>query len=469
MVFSSLSFLFVFLPLCLLVYFIVPKKFRNIRNAVLLIFSLFFYFAGEPKYLIIMVASIIANYLLALGIAYSKKKTGKVFFLILSLIANLGLLVYFKYTDFFIANINGIFGTSLPLTEIVMPIGISFFTFQGLSYVLDVYMGNVAVQKNILYVATYVALFPQLVAGPIVRYETVEKELGERTENYGDMAKGLRRFIYGLAKKMLIANTLGQVATEIFTLDASQRSAGLAWVGAIAYSFQIFFDFSGYSDMAIGLGKVFGFKFLENFDYPYISRSITEFWRRWHISLGSWFRDYLYIPLGGNRKGALRQILNILIVWTLTGLWHGASWNFVIWGLYFALLLIIEKLFLKKILDKIPAVFSHIYALFFIIIGWVIFNSPNMPSALVYTKQLFGISCGDITEGNRALYYLRQYKVELAFALIFSLPLAKYISRKMKDSAVSELIRNIGALILFVLSILSVVNTSFNPFIYFRF
>ncbi|MBR5515428.1 MAG: MBOAT family protein [Clostridia bacterium] len=469
MVFSSLSFLFAFLPLCFLIYFIVPQKFRNIRNTVLLIFSLFFYFAGEPKYLVIMILSIIANYLLALGIGAVKKNSGRIFFLILSLSSNLGLLVYFKYTDFFISNINSVLGANIPLQNIIMPIGISFFTFQGLSYVLDVYMGKVKVQKNLLYVATYVALFPQLVAGPIVRYETVETELGKRKENLTDITWGLRRFIYGLAKKMLLANTLGQVATEIFALDPSARTCALAWVGAVAYSFQIFFDFSGYSDMAIGLGKVFGFNFLENFNYPYISRSITEFWRRWHISLGSWFRDYLYIPLGGNRRGAVRQILNIFTVWALTGLWHGASWNFVLWGVYFAVLLITEKLFLKKILDKIPHVFSHIYALFFIIIGWIIFNSPDMPSALTYTKQLFGAGTAQGLSGNRALYYLWQYKAEFICAVIFSLPLAKALSKKMKNGATAELLRNTGALILLILSVLSVVNTSFNPFIYFRF
>ena len=466
MVFSSLSFLFVFLPLCLLIYFAVPKSFRGLRNIVLLIFSLFFYFAGEPKYLVIMVGSITVNYLLALIISKAGRKPLRILLLILTLTVNLGVLVIFKYTDFILANINNFFGLTIPMTEIIMPIGISFFTFQSLSYVLDVYMGKVAVQKNILYVATYVALFPQLVAGPIVRYETVENELGTRNENHEDIASGLRRFIYGLAKKMLLANTLGQAATEIFALDPSQRSTALAWVGAAAYSFQIFFDFSGYSDMAIGLGRVFGFRFLENFDYPYISRSITEFWRRWHISLGTWFRDYLYIPLGGNRCGIARQLLNILIVWALTGLWHGASWNFVLWGLYFAALLIVEKLFLKKLLDRIPAVFSHIYALFFIIIGWVIFNSTSLNGVAVYLKQMFIPSEG---VGGRAVYYLWQYKAEFAAALIFSVPLAKFVSSKMKDNAVSELIKNIGALVLFVLSILSVVNTSFNPFIYFRF
>ena len=466
MVFSSLSFLFVFLPLCLLVYFAIPKKLRGLRNGALLLFSLFFYFVGEPKYLIIMVGSIAVNYLLALAISRTKKKPFRILLLILTLGANLGVLIIFKYTDFILANINNIFGVTIPLTGIIMPIGISFFTFQGLSYVLDVYMGKVKVQKNILYVATYVALFPQLVAGPIVRYETVENELGTRNENYEDIAIGLRRFICGLAKKMLLANTLGQVVTEIFSLDPAQRSTALAWIGALAYSFQIFFDFSGYSDMAIGLGRVFGFRFLENFNYPYISRSITEFWRRWHISLGSWFRDYLYIPLGGNRCGAVRQILNILIVWALTGLWHGAAWNFVLWGLYFAALLIIEKLFLKKLLDKVPSVFSHIYALFFIIIGWVIFNSASLDGVAVYLKQMFIPSSGI---GNRAVYYLWQYKVEFIFAVIFSLPTAKLISSKMKDNALSELIKNIGALLLLVLSVLSVVNTSFNPFIYFRF
>ncbi len=465
MVFSSMLYMGMFIPLVLLVYFAVPQSQRAARNGVLLFSSLFFYFVGEPKNLLIMLASILLNYLFALAIERGHRRL----WLLLGVVFNLGLLVFYKYTDFLLSNLNRFFSLSLPLSGIVMPIGISFFTFQGMSYVLDVYRQRVPAQKNILYVATYISLFPQLVAGPIVRYETIADELTNRRETLDDTAEGLRRFIYGLAKKMLLANPLGELATIIFSLESGSRSTALAWLGAIAYAFQIFFDFSGYSDMAIGLGRVFGFHFLENFDYPYLSRSITEFWRRWHISLGTWFRDYLYIPLGGNRKGLPRQIVNLLIVWGLTGLWHGAKWNFLLWGLYYAALLIIEKLFLKKLLDKAPALISHLYALLFILVGWVIFNGSSLSEIKVYIGQMFLYHPNVQPVGNSALWYLWQYGAEFLLAALFSLPVAPMLSRRLSGRPWYPLLQNACALLLLVLSLCSIINTSFNPFIYFRF
>ena len=469
MVFSSLTFIYIFLPAVMLCYFVVPKKALPVKNTVLLVFSLLFYFAGEPKYIILMTASILACWLFALLIYRSKTKSARKLWLIISATLSLGALGIFKYTNFAISGINTLFGASLPLCEIALPVGISFFTFQGLSYVIDVYRGTVPAQKNIINVATYISLFPQLVAGPIVRYETIESELSNRHADINDMARGIRRFIFGLSKKMLIANSLGALADEIFALDGSCLSTPLAWLGAIAYSLQIFFDFSGYSDMAIGMGGIFGFHFLENFDYPYISASITEFWRRWHISLGSWFRDYLYIPLGGNKKGKLRQILNILIVWSLTGLWHGASMNFVVWGLYFAVILICEKLFLSKLLSKLPKAFSHIYALLLIAVGWVIFSSETLAGAFEYIGIMFSFKANVQSSGNSFVYYLCQYGAELALGIFFSVPVVKKIGAKFDGKPLFELARNTAALLLLVLSTICIVNTSFNPFIYFRF
>lgn len=469
MVFSSMLYMGLFLPLVLLLYFAVPKRLRGARNGVLLGSSLLFYFVGEPKYLVIMLASILLNYFFALMAGGGASKGARRVWLGLSAAFNIGLLVFFKYTDFILGSLNRFFSLSLPLSGIIMPIGISFFTFQGMSYVIDVYRGDVPPQRNLLHVAAYISLFPQLVAGPIVRYETIAGELSHRRENMDDAAEGLRRFCWGLAKKMLLANPLGELSTAVFALQSSERSTALAWLGAIAYAFQIFFDFSGYSDMAIGLGRVFGFHFLENFDYPYVSRSITEFWRRWHISLGTWFRDYLYIPLGGNRRGLPRQILNLLIVWGLTGLWHGANWSFLVWGLYYAVLLIIEKLFLKKLLDRAPAIVGHIYSLLFILVGWVIFNSSSLSGAGAYITELFVYHPNVQPHGNSALWYLWQYKAELLLAAVFSLPIAPALSRRFRDRPWLPLVQNSAALVLLVMSVFSIVGTSFNPFIYFRF
>lgn len=468
MLFSSNIFLFLFLPLVICGYFLIPHTARRLKNIELLIFSLFFYFFGEPKGIFLMLASILINYTFALYIS-KNKGNGKKVGLIIAICADIGLLCYYKYTGFIIGNINSLFSSAINIPDIIMPIGISFFTFQGMSYVIDVYRGQVAAQKNITNVAMYISLFPQLIAGPIVRYNTIERELVDRCETVDKVANGLRRFIYGLSKKLLLANTFGKIATDVFAMDYTSIPASTAWLGAVAFSLQIYFDFSGYSDMAIGLGQVFGFHFPENFNYPYISKSISEFWRRWHMSLSQWFRDYLYIPLGGSRKGKLRQIINILIVWSLTGLWHGASWNFVIWGMYFALILIAEKVFLNNILCKIPSVFCHIYSILLIIIGWVIFNCNSVAEIANYLQAMVGLNDVPVTPGNYLIYNILQYKWEWIFALLLSTPIFSCLSNRISCNDIGVVIKNIGTLLLFGACIIMLVNTSFNPFIYFRF
>jgi len=363
MLFSSISFLYYFLPCVIILYFIMPKK---LKNAVLFLSSMIFYCYGEPKYIILMLITILMAYITALLMDKYKDTKLKKVFLYLSISISLGLLGIFKYSDFLISNVNKLVNINIPLLRLALPIGISFYTFQVLSYTIDVYRGTVKVQKNPLKLATYVTLFPQLIAGPIVRYETVENELDNRKHSFENFSYGATRFVIGLSKKVLIANALGELSTIL--LSANEKTVVLYWLYAIAYSLQIYFDFSAYSDMAIGLGRIFGFHFLENFNYPYISKSITEFWRRWHISLGSWFRDYVYIPLGGNRVSKLKLLRNIFVVWCLTGIWHGANWTFVIWGLLFGALLIIEKLFLGKVLEKLPKIIQRIYVLFIVMI-----------------------------------------------------------------------------------------------------
>ena len=465
MVFSSMVFLFLFLTATLAVYFLVPARRRRARNLVLLSASLFFYFFGEPVGILLMLASIAGNYFAARRLAAGRHEKA---WLAAAVVYNLAMLGTFKYADFFVTNVNALTGLSLPLPGLAMPIGISFFTFQGLSYVLDVYRRRVPAQRDLVNVATYIAMFPQLVAGPIVRYETVAGELDDRRETLSRASDGARRFIYGLAKKMLLSNAMGEIAKAVFAQETGALSAPLAWTGAAAYAFQIFFDFAGYSDMAIGLGHIFGFHFPENFDYPYVSRSITEFWRRWHMSLGTWFRDYVYIPLGGSRRGTARQLFNILIVWTLTGLWHGAAWNFVAWGLYFALLLTLEKLFLLRWLERAPRALGHLYALFFIILGWVLFNSPTLASAGGYLAALFRAP-GAARETGQTLYFLRQYLPEWTLCVLFSLPVAPWLRRRFAGRVWYAPVVTLGAAALFLLSLLSVVSSSFNPFIYFRF
>ena len=466
MVFSSTAFLFAFLPAVLALYFLVPARFREGRNLILLAFSLFFYFYGEPKGIFVMLLSIAINYAAAWLIDRPGARHRRLL-LAAAVAVNLGILCYYKYTGFLLDNLMALTGAQWQVPDIVMPIGISFFTFQGMSYVFDVFFRTVPAQKNPLHVAMYISLFPQLVAGPIVRYETIAQEVLCRKETLGDAAEGMRRFVIGLAKKMLLANPMGQIATDVFARSADSLGAPLAWVGALAFTFQIYFDFSGYSDMAIGLGRVFGFHFLENFNYPYIAASITDFWRRWHMSLSQWFRDYVYIPLGGNRKGPARQVVNLLIVWGLTGLWHGAAWNFVLWGLYFAALLIVEKFLLRRVLERLPRVVRHVYSLLLIIIGWVIFNASSLDQAGGYLRAMFSLGTGGT---KQAIYFLSQYKVEWVACILASLPLGARLARRGEEKHTgAALALDIGALALFALSLLAVVNTTFNPFIYFRF
>ena len=462
MLFSSSIFLFLFLPLLLAVYFLITSKYRETRNNVLLLASLGFYAWGEPVFVFVMILSILVNYICGF-IAVKHKRIG----VALATVIGLGLLIYYKYTILLVSSANSLFGFNLPVPEIVLPIGISFFTFQGLSYVIDVARGDAPVQKNPLHVALYVALFPQLIAGPIVRYQTVADEISNRHENITEAAEGARRFMLGLAKKMLISNAMGQIADDVFALTSSQLTWDIAWIGAFAYTMQIYFDFSGYSDMAIGLGKIFGFHFLENFNYPYISQSITEFWRRWHISLSTWFRDYVYIPLGGNRCSKPRWLFNILAVWTLTGIWHGAAWNFMLWGFYFGIILIIEKVLLNKVLERLPSAIRWIYSFLLIMIGWVIFRSESLAQIVWYIKAMFTPSDGI----NRLTYYvLNQYGVELIAACICSIPVVKWL-RKKEQQYGGLLTRgeNIWAMAMFGLSIVWLISSSFNPFIYFRF
>lgn len=466
MLFSSISFLFYFLPCVILLYFLVPNK---LKNAVLLLSSLFFYGWGEPKYLVFMLVSITQGYIFGLLIEkYRGQKQSKVF-LAVSVIFSLLLLGYCKYVDFFIMNFNAVTGLSLPLLKIVLPIGISFYTFQILSYVVDVGRGDVPAQRNYINLAAYIAMFPQLIAGPIVRYSDIAAQLEERTHSLDDIANGARKFILGLSKKVLIANMLGQLVENYKT--ASEASILFAWMYGIAYSLHIYFDFSGYSDMAIGLGRIFGFHFCENFNYPYISRSITEFWRRWHMSLGTWFRDYLYVPLGGNRVSKGRWFFNIFVVWMATGLWHGATWNFVIWGVNFAILLIIEKLWLLKPLKK-AKVLNRIYVLFFVMINFIIFDTATMNDAFTYIKALFG--GGNLSATSvETIYYLKSYGVILALGILGATPLPKMLverfGKRKQGVAVLTIVEPLALLLLLAVCTSFLIDGSFNPFLYFRF
>lgn len=473
MLFSSLVFLFIFLPLVIFCYYIIPKKARNL---VLLIFSLFFYAYGEPKYIFIMILSISINYTMGLLVDMYRNRKGVIKALIsLTVVLNISIIGYYKYANFLIVNLNEVLGSNYDFLNIVMPIGISFFTFQGLSYVIDVYRGDGKVQKNPLNVALYISLFPQLIAGPIVRYETIAEQINHRRETLSDFSYGIQRFILGLSKKVLIANTVGLIADEIFNTSLGDMSILLSWIGIISYTLQIYFDFSGYSDMAIGLGSMFGFKFLENFNYPYISTSITEFWRRWHISLGTWFRDYVYIPLGGNRVKTLRFLFNIFTVWFLTGLWHGANWNFILWGLYYGIILILEKMVLGKYIKKTPKVFQHIYTMFLVIIGWLLFRSETIVYAKEYLGVMFGV--GDYEIINiKSLYYLIEYKYAFIVGILVSIPIYPYIMKKLENIKnkwtkilLRDYIKSVFLILLFLLCIMYLINSTFNPFIYFRF
>lgn len=466
MVFSSTIFLCVYLPLVLLGYYICPKKGRNLF---LLIVSLVFYAWGEPKYVFLMIFSILVNYIFGrLMDKHRENKKRLKLMLVLSVVIDIGLLSVFKYTDFIITNVNAIFGANFDLLNIALPIGISFYTFQAMSYTIDVYRDDVRVQKNLIDFGMYITMFPQLIAGPIVRYADVQDQLAERSVTTADFSEGVMRFVVGLGKKVLLANQMGAVWSDIYALGGDV-SALMAWTGAIAYTFQIYFDFSGYSDMAIGLGRMFGFKFPENFRYPYQSVSITDFWRRWHITLSTWFKEYLYIPLGGNRRGLARQALNLLIVWSLTGFWHGAGWNFVMWGLYYFVILFIEKLFLLKALDKLPKFFRHVYALLLIIIGWVIFASDDVSVLLPYLGSMFGAN-GAI--GGMDVYTLLTKAVLLIICCIASTELPKKLflsaAGAMNEKAAFTL-KSVLMIALLALSMILLIGDSYNPFLYFRF
>ena len=463
MVFSSITFLFYFLPIVLIIYYLIPNKYKNI---VLLISSFIFYFYGEPKNIYIMILSILATYIFGILIdKYKKTKYSKIF-LILSIFINIGLLIYFKYADFIIKNINLWLSNKIDLIHVILPIGISFYTFQLISYIVDVYRGEAKVQKNIIKLATYISLFPQLIAGPIVRYTTIENQLENREYNMKNFSIGVRRFIIGLGKKVMIANVMGNLINIFLVSD--EKSVLFYWLYAIALMIQIYFDFSGYSDMAIGLGKMLGFDFPENFNYPYIATSITDFWRRWHISLSSWFRDYIYIPLGGNRVSKIKLIRNIIIVWMLTGLWHGAEWNFVIWGLYFGVLLIIEKVFLLKWLQKIPKVISRIYTLFIVMISFIIFNGEGISTILENIGGLFKfVSIPLIT--NESMYYLKSYIIVIILGIIGATPICKNILTNEKLKKIVNILEPIYLLLIFIICTSYIVDGSFNPFLYFRF
>lgn len=465
MLFSSIPFLYYFLPLVLAVYFLTPARFRN---AVLLLASLIFYAWGEPKYVLLMLASILSGYGFGLLQERYRGQKGAKLVCGLSVAVSLSFLLYFKYADFFLENFNAATGLGVPLLRIALPIGISFYTFQIISYTVDVYRGEPA-QKNLIHLAAYVAMFPQLIAGPIVRYSDIAQQLEHRSHSTALAAEGVRRFLIGLGKKILIANQLGELCSVFRASD--EKSVLFYWLYAVAFALHIYFDFSGYSDMAIGLGKVFGFHFLENFNYPYISASITEFWRRWHISLGTWFRDYVYIPLGGNRVGRARQLLNILVVWMLTGFWHEAAWNFVVWGLMFAVLLIMEKLWLLKPLSKCRPL-AHLYVVFFVVISFVIFNAENMGQALSDIGGLFGAG-GIPLVSAEAVYCLRSFALVLILAVLGATPLLRNgLVRLSQYPTAGKVLNALEPFTLFVLLLVMtgyLVDGSFNPFLYFRF
>lgn len=468
MVFSSLIFIFIFLPLVLVSYYIAP---RRLRNTVILLASLLFYAWGEPTYIILIIISILINYLGALLIrVHIKNKDKSKFIFITLLLIDISILFFFKYYGFAIECLGSIIGLDLKVKSISLPLGISFYTFQQISYIADIYMQKVKPERNLIDFATYITMFPQLIAGPIVKYEDIHKQLANRKESINKFGEGVQRFIIGLGKKVILANNIGLIWTQVKEVNLNDLSVVLSWIGIIAFTLQIYFDFSGYSDMAIGLAKMFGFDFLENFDYPYISKSITEFWRRWHMSLGGWFREYIYIPLGGNKKGTLIQVRNLFIVWFTTGLWHGASTNFVVWGLYFGVILFIEKIYLKDLLKKIPSIFSHIYTLIIVMIGWVIFDMNTLTDSGHYIKIMFGFG-NNIFIDNLAKYILTNNFIILLIGLICSTKLIKIYMNKIKSTFRENdvfLITAINLLIL-IISTAYLVGASYNPFLYFRF
>lgn len=471
MVFSSTLFLFRFLPIIMILYFLAPGRMKNI---LLLLGSLIFYAWGEPVYVLLMLFSTVSDYLHGRAIGKARSKAGRRLLLFSAVIINLAVLGFFKYADFLIGAVNQLAGTQFPLLNLPLPIGISFYTFQTMSYSIDVYRGRAKVQKNLLDFAVFVTMFPQLIAGPIVKYTDVEKELHDRKVDILQIQYGLRRFVFGLAKKVLLANNLGLIWTDISGRDLSTVPAMSAWLGILAYTFQIYFDFSGYSDMAIGLGACFGFHFPENFNYPYISRSVTEFWRRWHMTLSSWFREYVYIPLGGNRKGLERQLLNILIVWMLTGIWHGAGWNFLLWGLWFAWWLILEKLFLKRFFDALPGVFGRIYTMLLVVISWVFFAIESGGGAMDYLKVMAGMGEAGWA-GSISYFDGLENLVLFVIAAIASTPLLHRMGSDLEKAAtgygiaVCRVLEKVVTAVLLIASIAYIVDATYNPFLYFRF
>jgi alginate O-acetyltransferase complex protein AlgI len=473
LLFSSVEFLYYFFPAVLLLYFAAGYAERRrgiaLRNYVLLIASVIFYAWGEPMYLLLMLFQAISGWAFGLLIERFRGAKSSKISLIVCLVIGLGGLMFFKYADFFIQNINLLPRVSIPALRLALPIGISFYTFQILSYDIDLYRGNCGVQRNFFTFSTYVALFPQLIAGPIVRYVDVERELASRAHTLENFALGARRFVAGLAKKVLIANVLGELVATY--KESGSASVLFTWLYIVAYALHIYFDFSGYSDMAIGMGRIFGFKFLENFNFPYISKSITDFWRRWHISLSSWFRDYVYIPLGGNRVSKSRHILNILIVWFLTGFWHGAGWNFIAWGMFFGVLLLVEKFFLGKILERLPRAVSHIYVLVIVCVSWALFDAPTMADALRHIGLMFGSGATELA-GAEALYYLRSYLVPLILAVIGATPLPRLLLERLETkraNRVFDILEPVAVALLLIAVTAYLVDGSFNPFIYFRF
>lgn len=471
MVFSSIPFLFRFLPVFMILYFVTPRRMRNI---ILFLGSLFFYAWGEPVYVVLMLFSTLSDYLHGRLIGACKSRRIARGLLISSIIINLGLLGFFKYGDFLIGTVNRLLGSSIPLLNLPLPIGISFYTFQTMSYTIDCYRGEARVQKNILDFGVFVTMFPQLIAGPIVKYRDVQDQLRQRKADIGAISYGCRRFVAGLAKKVLLANNLGLLWTEISGGNLESVTALGAWLGVLAYAFQIYFDFSGYSDMAIGLGAIMGFTFPENFNYPYMAKSITDFWRRWHISLSGWFREYVYIPLGGNRRGLPRQLLNILIVWMLTGIWHGAGWNFLLWGLWFALWLILEKLVLGRVFKALPSLVGRLYTWLVVLVSWVFFAIENGTGALGYLSVMFGQGTAGLYDSS-ALFILLEYRVLLIFAAVAATPLAHRMAECLYAAAgkgvamVRRVLEKVVLALLLLASIAYIVEASYNPFLYFRF
>ena len=464
MVFSSLTFLLLFLPVLLMLYF--SFKNINIRNILLLIFSLVFYAWGEPIYVFLMLISILITYLSGILIdKYKDKKIISKIIFVISIILLLSSLMFFKYANFLITNVNFLFNINVKKINLSLPVGISFYTFQALSYIVDVFRGKTKVQKKLFNLSLYICLFPQLIAGPIVRYETIANDINNRVHSLTKIELGAKRFIIGLSKKVLLANSMAAIADSIFVKDANYGTI-ILWIGAITYTLQIYYDFSGYSDMAIGLGKIFGFSFLENFDYPYISKTITEFWRRWHISLSSWFRDYVYIPLGGSRVSKLKHIRNILIVWLLTGLWHGASWNFILWGGYYGILLLLEKFLLFDIMKKIPNFVKYFITLFFVIVSWVIFRVTDLNLLMLILKNMFVYRKSDLLN-----FILKNTNLIIDFyfgivAIIFCFPIKR---KTNSDTMLLKYIKNFIYIILYIIDISFLISNTYNPFIYFRF